>query len=86
MAAHAYAILDAFVYGFAMQEAALPTPGDEMTDVLDELVDEQLAAHYPALHAFTTEHVSRHGYDFADEFDFGLDLILDQLERLSTDE
>ncbi len=51
---------------------------------------EQLAAevfeHFPVdkyrhLAEFTTEHVMQPGYDFADEFDFGLDLILDGLER-----
>jgi hypothetical protein len=35
---------------------------------------------YPNLVEFTTEHVLRAGYDFAREFDFGIDLILDGLE------
>jgi hypothetical protein len=35
---------------------------------------------YPNLVEFTTEHVLRPGYDFAREFDFGIDLILDGLE------
>jgi AcrR family transcriptional regulator len=80
MTAHAYAVLDAFVYGFAIQEAALPTPGDDMTEVVDGLVSEQFAEHFPALHAFTIEHALQPGYDFGAEFDFGLDLILDGLE------
>ncbi len=83
MTAHAYALLDAFVYGFAVQEASLPAPGDEMHDHAGELVADGLAEHYPALHAFTVEHVLRPGYDFGAEFDFGLDLILDQLERIA---
>jgi hypothetical protein len=29
-----------------------------------------------------TEHVQQPGYDFADEFDFGLELILDGLAAL----
>ena len=80
MTAHAYAVLDAFVYGFAIQEAALPTPGDEMTELVDELADEQLAQHFPAMHAFAVEHTMQPGYDFGAEFDFGLDLILDGLD------
>ena len=81
MAAHAYALLDAFVYGFATQEAALPSPGDEMDEQVASLVNDQLAEHYPALYSFAVEHTMKPGYDFGDEFDFGLDLILDALEQ-----
>jgi len=35
----------------------------------------------PDLAEFTSEHVLQPGYDFTSEFDFGLDLILDGLER-----
>ena len=85
MTAHAYAVLDAFVYGFAIQESSLPAPGDEMADVADGMIDDQFAEHFPALHAFTMEHVMQPGYDFGAEFDFGLDLILDRLEAMATD-
>ncbi len=83
MTAHAYALLDAFVYGFAIQEAALPTPGDEMTEVASSLIDDGFAEQFPALHTFATEHAMQPGYDFGNEFDFGLDLILDRLEQLA---
>ena len=44
MTAHAYALIDAFVYGFALQEASLPaTAGDEMADLA-----ESMAAAMPA--------------------------------------
>jgi hypothetical protein len=36
---------------------------------------------YPNLLAFITEHAMKPGYDFADEFEYGLDVILDGLER-----
>ena len=36
---------------------------------------------YPHLIEFTTEHILQPGYDYGDEFAFGLDLILDGLER-----
>ncbi len=39
------------------------------------------ADEYPHLTEFTTEHVLQPGYDYGDEFEFGLDLILDGLER-----
>ena len=83
MTGHAYATLDAYVYGFAIQEAALPTPGDEMSDVVDDLVTDELAEHFPALHDFAVGRTLQPGYDFGDEFEYGLDLILDALEARS---
>jgi AcrR family transcriptional regulator len=81
MTAHAYAVIDAFVYGFALQEASLPaTAGDEMADLAQSMSAAMPAGEYPHLVEFTTEHVLRPGYDFGREFDFGLDLILDGLE------
>ncbi|MFW2334904.1 TetR/AcrR family transcriptional regulator [Ilumatobacter sp.] len=86
MTGHAYATLDAFVYGFAIQEAALPTPGDEMSDVVDDLATDELAEHFPALHEFATGRAMQPGYDFGDEFEIGLDLILDALEARADDD
>jgi AcrR family transcriptional regulator len=81
MTAHAYALIDAFIYGFALQEASLPaTGGDEMGDLAQAMTAAMPAGGYPNLVEFTTEHVLRPGYDFGHEFDFGLDLILDGLE------
>ena len=83
MTGHAYAMLDAFVYGFAIQEAALPEPGDEMTEVAAEIATDELAEHFPALHEFAVERAMQPGYDFGEEFEYGLDLILDALEARS---
>lgn len=84
MTAHAYAMLDAYVYGFALQEASLPaTGGDDMADLAGAVFEQFPAEQYPHLTEFTIEHVLTPGYDFSDEFDFGLDLILDGLERCS---
>jgi AcrR family transcriptional regulator len=85
MTAHAYAILDSFLYGFAMQEASLPFHGDEPAVALDELAAGMMEAFpadsYPHFVEFTVEHALQPGYDFGDSFEFGLDLILDGLER-----
>jgi AcrR family transcriptional regulator len=81
MTAHAYALIDAFIYGFALQEASLPaTGGDEMGELAQAMTAAMPVGEYPNLVEFTTEHVLRPGYDFAREFDFGIDLILDGLE------
>ena len=39
-------------------------------------------AEFPHLAAFTAEHVLRPGYDYGEEFEFGLHLILDGLDKL----
>ena len=78
--AHGYAILDSFVYGFALEEASLPGGGgSEMTDMADELAE--VFADYPTLAAFTSDWVLRPGYSFGASFEFGLDLIVEGLAR-----
>lgn len=78
--AHAAAVLDAFIFGFAIQEATLPGQGgDELVELADDLMA-QFAADYPNLAWFTAEHVMAPGYHFGAEFEPGLDLILDGLE------
>jgi AcrR family transcriptional regulator len=82
MTAHTYALLDAFVYGFALQESTLPaTGGDEMADLAEMVIAPFPEGAYPHLVEFTAGHVLQPGYDFTREFDFGLDLVLDGLER-----
>jgi AcrR family transcriptional regulator len=82
MTAHAFALIDSYVYGFALSEAALPIHGPEPVDELAESMMRRYdAAAYPHLAEFTTEHVMRPGYDFGSEFPYGLDLILDGLAR-----
>ena len=77
MTAHAYALIDAFIYGFALQEASLPaTGGDEMADLAESITEAFEPGSYPHLTEFTAEHVMRPGYDFGAEFDFGLPLII----------
>jgi len=82
MTAHAYALIDAFIYGFAIQEASLPaTTGEEMSDMVDVIIETLPADKYPHLMELTTEHILQPGYDFGNEFEFGLDLILEGLDR-----
>jgi AcrR family transcriptional regulator len=87
LTAHAYALLDAYVYGFAIQEASLPFEGpDSVGDVADPIMELMATGAYPHLVHMATSYYLRPGYDFADEFDFGLHLILDALAlRLADD-
>ncbi|MDQ1660435.1 MAG: hypothetical protein QOJ68_415 [Blastococcus sp.] len=84
LAAHAFSVLDSYIYGFALQERSLPFDTPRQTA---ELAQEMLAAlsldEYPHLAELTTQHVLQPGYDFGGEFAFGLDLILEGLGRAS---
>jgi AcrR family transcriptional regulator len=82
LAAHAFSALDSYVYGFAVQEASLPFDTAEETAEVAQAILRQLPAdQYPHLAELTVEHVLQPGYDYANEFEFGLDLVLDGLER-----
>jgi AcrR family transcriptional regulator len=79
MTAHAYALLDAYVYGFAVQEAALPFDKDTAPEVTEAIAAQFSAEEYPHLVELAVEHALQPGYDFGDEFEFGLGVILDAL-------
>jgi AcrR family transcriptional regulator len=82
LAAHAFSALDAYVYGFVLTEVNLPfEPGEGVDELASELQQSMPADAYPHLSELITEHVLGRGYAYADEFDFGLGLILDGLEE-----
>ena len=82
LAAHAFSAIDSYLYGFAMQELTLPFHTPEETAAMAlTFLDQFPAAQFPHLAELTTEHVLVPGYDYGDEFEYGLDLILDGLER-----
>lgn len=85
MAAHAFSALDAYIYGFALQEASLPLTSEPQTArVVESMMADFASGQYPHLTEMAMEHVLKPGYAFGAEFEFGLDLILDGLEKAST--
>jgi AcrR family transcriptional regulator len=85
MAVHAYSVQDAYIYGFALQERDMSS--DSATDFAAEAQRqmreyEAVLGDYPHLVEVVGGHVAKAGYDYATEFAFGLDLILDGLDRL----
>jgi AcrR family transcriptional regulator len=81
--AHAFAILDSFIYGFVLQEVTLPFQNSEEVEEVAEAVLEALPpGEFPHLRELTADHVLRPGYDFGDSYEVGLELILDGLDRL----
>ncbi len=85
LTAHALSAVDAYVYGFAMQEKALPFDTEERsTELVQEILAAMPADEWPHLVEFSREHVLKPGYDYGQEFEWGLDLVLDGLERART--
>ncbi|MEO5884559.1 MAG: TetR/AcrR family transcriptional regulator C-terminal domain-containing protein [Candidatus Limnocylindrales bacterium] len=83
MTAHAYSLLDGYLYGFALTKMNLPfDSGDDVAEMAQTMLEPFPLDAYPNLQAFITEHIMNPGYDFGDEFEYGLDLILDGLERV----
>lgn len=79
LAAHAFSVLDAYVFGFVLTEQTLPFEAGESAS---ELVAEMAipVEEYPHLAAFMAAQVGP-DYAYADEFAVGLELILDGLEQ-----
>ena len=81
-AIHAYSVQDAYIYGFALQEKTL---GFETPDDAGEAAQRRARAigmldEYPYL-AEIAARLPESGYDNTVEFTWGLDLILDGLDR-----
>jgi AcrR family transcriptional regulator len=82
LTAHAFSAIDAYVYGFALQERSLPfdTP-EEAEEVGRQMFARMPPGAFPHLTELTVEHVLQPGYDYGAEFEYGLDLVLDGLDR-----
>ena len=77
-ATRVYNLLDSYVYGFALQEATLPFSTPEEMASLSEQMLAAVADAYPHLAAVQRELVGS-GFDYAHEFEAGLDIILGAL-------
>ncbi len=84
MAAHALSLLDSYVRGFAMQEASLPLDSaGSIADSTEGILEQpQMRANaFPHLAEMASKVILKPGYAYRNEFPFGLELILDGLER-----
>jgi hypothetical protein len=81
LAAHAYSVLDSYIYGFTLNELSLPFDTSEgAAEVAGNIFREFRPGDYPYLTEMATEHAMKPGYNYGDEFAFGLELILEGLE------
>ena len=86
LATHAFSAIDAYVHGFALTETSLPfKPGDGAEKAFAVKVAAS-AELYPHIARSRAELLDDGVYAFADEFDYGLELLLEGLERRVADE
>lgn len=82
LAASAFLSLDSYIYGFERQRSNIePADNEDATEVAQEVLDAIPEGAFPSLALIAMEYAAN-PYDDAAAFDFGLDLILDGLERL----
>lgn len=84
MAAHAFSLIDSYIYGFVLQEVNLPFDDeDDLGEMVESIMPDLSADEYPHLLELTTDYVLQPGYSYGNEFDYGLGLILDGLESVA---
>ncbi|MFG2327989.1 TetR/AcrR family transcriptional regulator [Streptomyces sp. NPDC048604] len=88
LASHTFSAIDSYVYGFVLTELNLPFGTDAdggVEEFVGEIQDRLSPDAYPHLAELITEQVMHQDYSYADEFAYGLDLILDSVAaRLAT--
>ncbi len=81
--AHAYSVLDSYIYGLTLTETTLPfrKPG-EVAEVAANIMEGFRAGEYPYLAEMALDRATKPGYSYGAEFEYGLDLILDGIGRV----
>ena len=83
-AVHAFSVMDSYIYGYAQIANRLPSDVPAEAEARQDLVtDDQaaLAEAFPYLAQIAVE-LRAINYDYAQEFEFGLNLILDGIEQM----
>jgi AcrR family transcriptional regulator len=78
MAAHAISVVDSYVHGFVLQEVNLPFRDEsELAAMTGAIMETFPKEDFPYLFELTIEHVLQPGYTYGNEFDIGLEVVLD---------
>jgi hypothetical protein len=79
----AFSLIDSYVYGFARQQLGMAAGGDvEPEEMAAAFLQAIPADKYPYLREVVVDYAMVAGYDDSADFEFGLDLILEGLQRL----
>jgi AcrR family transcriptional regulator len=83
IAFRAFSVLDSYVYGFGRQQLNMSAGPDIKPEEIAETFLQAIPAdEYPDLREMVVEYAMKSGYDEDADFEFGLDLILNGLQRL----
>ncbi len=82
MTHHAYHALDSHIVGFALWQAGIGTAAPDLDDLATTFLQRLSIDEYPYLIEHIEQHTKPSSPDGKTEFEFGLDLILDGLERV----
>lgn len=81
-AQRAFSLLDSYIYGFGIQQVNFSAEDGASTEEMAEAILAYIPAEeYPYLHRMAS-HAMKVGYDADADFAFGLEIILDGLERV----
>ncbi len=82
-AAHAISVVDSYVHGFVLQEVNLPFRDEsELAAMTGAIMETFPASTFPHLFEMTVDHVLQPGYHYGNEFDSGLNVVLDGISGL----
>ena len=83
LAVRAFSLLDSYVYGFGRQQLNVSAGADDTPEETAEAFLHAIPADgYPYLREMVVDYAMKTGHDESADFGFGLDLILDGLQRL----
>jgi AcrR family transcriptional regulator len=83
LTAHAYSILDGYIYGFTLTELTLPFNSEGVAEVAGSIMEGFRPGEYPYLAEMALDRAMKSGYNYGDEFEYGLDLIIDGIMRVN---
>ncbi len=81
MADHAWNAIDSHIYGFTLQELNFPIEASEYAETAESFISYIPPDQYPYMHQLSL-YVIDGSYDGLHDFEFGLDFVLDGLDKL----
>ncbi|MFA6507442.1 MAG: TetR/AcrR family transcriptional regulator [Treponemataceae bacterium] len=82
LSARAFSLIDSYIYGFGRQSASLASTDANTANAAKDFLSTLPLNEYPYLREIASDHAAGPGYNEAEDFEFGLTLILDGLQRL----
>jgi AcrR family transcriptional regulator len=81
LAAHAFSVIDSYIYGFVLTEASISSSPENLVEEGFTAEVAKQAEKYPSMALIAMDAINDYNFTFEDEFDYGLNLILDGFEE-----